>query len=276
MSKALTAIKTLFVIALTVCLILLAILVIQLIPQTRITSLVKIPQKQQSQKPTYEMPTVTYQTDAAKDTTYQISLVRPSGFPPAIQQKVDAFYNTAKTSLLTAAAIPQDPALREPFVYTMTSEKPLVTNAGPYVFIIAQIAEYTGGAHGNVAYFQVAYDVRTRQEVTLPQFFKDPTTAYQVIANIVAPVAVDQVIKKSTEGQNPADITEEQKTSISAMAYQGLAPLSENFQYWYFTKDGKLVFVFPPYQIGPWALGVQTVAVPLASMQESLNLQMFK
>ena len=141
--------------------------------------------------------------------------------------------------------------------------------------MIAQIEEYTGGAHGNVGYFQIAYDVRTRDEITLEQFFADQTTAYQTLSNAIAPIALDQVMKKSFEGREAASITEEEKTSISATVYQGLAPVAENFQYWYISKDGKLVFIFPPYQIGPWALGAQAVALPLANIKDKLNMHMF-
>lgn len=48
---------------------------------------------------------------------------------------------------------------------------------------------------------------------------------------------------------------------------QGTAPAAENFQNFTINGDA-LVLIFPPYQVGPYALGTQTVTIPLAQLKD--------
>lgn len=279
MSHTLIIMKKIFAIIFAICIILVGLFFIQLIPQKSIASLVKVPKSAQPQKPAYTLPTVTYENDTAKESSYQISLVRAKGFPPAIQQKVDAFYDTAKSETLAGAqAITQNPPsiTSQPIVYTLSSKKPLVTNAGPYVFVLASLATYTGGAHDNLIYFQLAYDVRTNQEITLDQLFADPLTAYQTVAQAATPLAINAIAKKALGDRDSQSLTEEEKNTITTTAYPGLTALAENYRYWYITNDAKLVIIFPPYQIAPWSFGEQVIAIPLQTFKNSLNSSIFK
>ena len=279
MSHALTTIKTILIISLGVLLVLIGIFLIQLIPQRSIASLFKQQPAQQQAKPEYTLPNVTYENDTAKDASYQIALIRPKGFPPAIQQKVDAFYDSAKTQTLlgaqAATTTPQS-VTQQPTIYTLASKKPLVTIAGPYVFILASVASTSAEAQGVLNYFEVVYDARTGQEVTLDQFFADQANAYQVIAQAVTPLALDKVALKALGDRDPKSLTEQEKQQIISVVQPGLVPVSENFKYWYLTQDAKLVFVFPPSQIAPAEFGEQVVAVPLETIKAYLSPAIFK
>ena len=50
------------------------------------------------------------------------------------------------------------------------------------------------------------------------------------------------------------------------MLLSGTAPSEENFSTFYLT-DAELVIVFSPYQVGPWAIGTQTLPIPLSELQ---------
>jgi hypothetical protein len=51
---------------------------------------------------------------------------------------------------------------------------------------------------------------------------------------------------------------------------QGTTPEEANFENFTITGDA-LVLIFPPYQVGPYALGTQTVSIPLVELKDVLK-----
>jgi hypothetical protein len=52
----------------------------------------------------------------------------------------------------------------------------------------------------------------------------------------------------------------------------GTTPDPNNFQIFYFEGD-YLVIVFPPYQVGPWVLGTQTIRIPRSELSAELKAE---
>ncbi|MBU1292677.1 DUF3298 domain-containing protein [Patescibacteria group bacterium] len=112
----------------------------------------------------------------------------------------------------------------------------------------------TFGAHPNSFYRTFVFDAETGAELSLASLFK-PRTDY---LKRISEIARFELQKKLGED---ADVSYMQ---------QGTAPETANFQT-FVVEGNTLVFLFPPYQVGPYALGPQSVSIPLAQLSEVLN-----
>ncbi len=108
--------------------------------------------------------------------------------------------------------------------------------------IIFNIETYTGGAHGNLAVKTFTYD-RTGKRVYLGSIFVPESAFLKKLSEISRTKLTE---KLGTEGNWINDGTE---------------PVSTNFEAFYLTLDNKLVIIFQPYQVAPWAAGLQEVVI---------------
>lgn len=101
----------------------------------------------------------------------------------------------------------------------------------------------TGGAHPNQTFASFVFDVRNQQALGLGDIFKDLPAGLTLLSELAA-----RRMELVLDGR---------------VFPEGLEPKAENFQV--FVIDGlDLVFSFPPYQMGSYAEGPQTLRVPLA------------
>lgn len=126
------------------------------------------------------------------------------------------------------------------------------TYTGPrtvsYVF---EIYADTLGAHPNVYYRTFTYDTKTGSPLDLSDLFV-PSTNYLNQLSTNATVSLPKILaarEQVSVGEVDMDYM-----------HSGTSPKPENYQSWYI-KDSKLVIVFPPYQVGPYALG--TIELPI-------------
>jgi len=116
---------------------------------------------------------------------------------------------------------------------------------------------FTGGAHPNQNTFTLTYDLKAGRELKLADLFK-PGSKY--LATIADYSLRDLKARKDAEsGENlglAQDIFEE-----------GAEPTSDNYRNWNITKKGLLI-TFPPYQVGAYVFGTQTVIIPYAQMKD--------
>jgi hypothetical protein len=115
-----------------------------------------------------------------------------------------------------------------------------------FVSYIFNVEEYTGGAHGNTSIVSLVYygdDKITFSKLLKQQENVSPVAA--VVQGSVAELLGDQ-----------ADIN---------WIAEGAGPDSENFKNFYI-KDGEVVFLFPPYQVAPYAFGEIRVSASTTDM----------
>lgn len=126
-----------------------------------------------------------------------------------------------------------------------------------YVF---QIYEDTLGAHPNAYYRSFTFDSKNGKELRIADIFES-TTYLDTLSRVSRDMLIPQ-IAKATE------------TSVEEMSTEyietGTTPDQNNFQIFYLTTTD-LVIVFPPYQVGPWVLGTQTIRVPRAEIENELK-----
>lgn len=118
--------------------------------------------------------------------------------------------------------------------------------------IIFNIETYTGGAHGNLAIKTVTYD-ESGKRIYLGSIFK-PESVYLKKLSDISRVKLRE--KLGTEG-NWID--------------EGTEAVSSNFEAFYLTPDNKLVIIFQPYQVAPWASGVQKIEIGINELGDIVD-----
>lgn len=123
-----------------------------------------------------------------------------------------------------------------------------------YVFAIYSD---TLGAHPNTVYQVFTFDTQTGAQLGLGDLFTVST-----YLNELSTIANQQL---------PSILADREQVNVSEVdtdyMAQGSAPKAENYQDWYLNGNN-LVIVFPPYQVGPYALG--TIEMPISLSQLSL------
>lgn len=115
------------------------------------------------------------------------------------------------------------------------------------------ISEYTGGAHPNHYFQSFTFDLATEQEIALADLFLPDSDPFSLIGPLVE---ADLIVQ---QGGN-ADPT---------WIHEGTGSNPDNYQQFALTADSLILF-FPPYQVGPYALGAFAVTIPLPSIASIL------
>lgn len=169
---------------------------------------------------------------------------------PATAEVVTGWIGEVRSQFLTAAAGYWDTFT---FSYSLDisfEETALADQARSVVFTIS---EYTGGAHPN-GYFQTyTVDANTGELLTLADIFSDVDTGLLAVSGLAA----QSILNSMGEMADAQWVTD------------GTAPEPVNFQNWALA-DGVLRVYFPPYQVGPHAMGPQIVDIPLSDLYDLL------
>jgi hypothetical protein len=116
---------------------------------------------------------------------------------------------------------------------------------------------YTGGAHPNHNAFTITYDLKAARELKLADLFKPGSKYLATIA--------DYAIRDLKERQDPE--SGENYGLAQDIFEDGAKPTADNYRNWNITKKGLLI-TFPPYQVGAYAFGRQTVIVPYSQLKD--------
>lgn len=111
------------------------------------------------------------------------------------------------------------------------------------------------GAHPNAYYRTFTFDLASGEELHLDDLFS--TSDYlDVLSN------ESRTRLRATLGEDAA----------IDMLEAGTTAFSDNFQNFYL-EGNAFVLLFPPYQVGPWAIGTQEVRIPRAELGNTLNAE---
>ena len=136
------------------------------------------------------------------------------------------------------------------------------------IAVAADGSLYTGGAHGQPLVARFVWLPQRQEMLTSERLLATPAGWQQVADYVGEQLGTAAHVRAADESLEPAD-----RQRLLAMALkmidEGTEPKPENFSQFEPVKgaDGKLAglrFVFPPYQVGPYADGVQYVEVPAA------------
>ncbi|MDO4709763.1 MAG: RsiV family protein [Pseudomonadota bacterium] len=133
---------------------------------------------------------------------------------------------------------------------------------------------YTGGAHGIPLIARFTYLPQEDRMLT-PQDLVSEPSGWQAISDYVRKQLGAQVEARLEEDEVPEAERAEIIRSASNMIEEGTMPDAANFAQFepIPAADGKwfgLRFVFPPYQVGPYSDGTQSVEVPVSILRPHL------
>lgn len=153
-----------------------------------------------------------------------------------------------------------------PYELSLSFEKVLETPQ--MVVISADGSRYTGGAHGEPLVARFVWLPDAQQMLTADTLIAD-SKGWGVVSDYVADQLRERMATRlSSDDMEPGQMQEALR-SASRMIADGTGASADNFsQFQPMTDANGLItavrFVFPPYQVGPYSDGTQTVDVPAA------------
>lgn len=137
------------------------------------------------------------------------------------------------------------------------------TNKGPAtVSYLFEIFEDTLGAHPNAYYRSFTFDATSGKELRIADLFEGGTYL-ETLSRISREMLIPHI----------AEVTQTPEEELDTSYLEtGTTPDPNNFQVFYLDSTN-LVIVFPPYQVGPWVLGTQTVRIPRAELETELKAE---
>lgn len=150
-------------------------------------------------------------------------------------------------------------------------------SAKTFVSILGNGYVFSGGAHGNHFFSTINLDRRRGSLLELRDLFPDSTTL-SLISQYVRPQLIEQLVKQSNASQNTAQAIDAYKKRIRQWVREGTVPNPQNYQHFWLSKpiNGHptgLTFLFPPYQVAPYAAGQQQVFVPASVFADQLDIR---
>jgi len=136
------------------------------------------------------------------------------------------------------------------------------------VTVAADGSTYTGGAHGNPLLARFTWLPAANEQLTAAKLVPDPGD-WQVVSSYVGEQLATQLSQRvEASGDAPGERARLLEGGLQ-MIEQGTKPEPANFEQFEPVLDagGRIVairFVFPPYQVGPYSDGAQSVEVPAA------------
>lgn len=134
------------------------------------------------------------------------------------------------------------------------------------VAVAADGYNYTGGAHGAPLIARFVWLVREQKMLTAQELVPDPED-WQPVSDFVREQLHTALSQRIDADDVPAAERADMLKSAGQMIDEGTGPEPQSFAQFepVMGPDGRIAalrFVFPPYQVGPYADGTQTVDVP--------------
>lgn len=203
------------------------------------------------------------------DPRYIIGISYPPGIDryPGLAAEIRRYSDAARAELMQAVEA-HDPASTGSagIPYDLALPFDLVLETPRVVAVQATGTVYTGGAHGNPLVARFVWLPGRDEMLRAEALFTDPQ-GWRAVSAFVR----ESLFAALSQRLDADDVELEDRARLLAtggrMIDEGTAPVAENFQHFEPVPGSgdrlrALRFVFPPYQVGPYSDGVQTVEVP--------------
>lgn len=208
------------------------------------------------------------------DPRYVVGVSYPPGINkyPGLAVAVDAYVKRERGELMEALAALGNDAPRAPYELSMSFQQLLETPE--LVAIAGDGSRYTGGAHGDPLVVRMVWLPKQDKLLSVQDLIADAQgwTAISRYAREQLRTAVS--VRADADEMSPeerqvfvgnADKMIDAGTEAEPGNYEQFQPVLDTQG-----KISALRFVFPPYQVGPYSDGVQTVDVPAAVLKPYL------
>lgn len=200
-------------------------------------------------------------------------------FPPVADQhpllaKALKVYADRARADLTQAVNAAGSAAKANLPYDLSLNFTDISQRNDAIVIAADGSLYTGGAHGIPLIARFTYLPAEQRLLQPSDLVKDE--GWKAVSDYVRSQLSDAIKTRLEEDEIPSGERPEILESANAMIEEGTLPDAANFAQFepIPSADGKwfgLRFVFPPYQVGPYSDGTQTVDVPVEVLRPYLT-----
>ena len=201
------------------------------------------------------------------DPRYIIGISWPEGIDryPALAAQLKAYADDARADVLQAVTA-LGPDTTE--LYDLALEFKILVDTPELFAVAADGSSYTGGAHGTPLIARFVWLPRQERMLTAQELIPG-AGAWQQISSYVREQLHGALSLRVDADDLPPEERERVVRSAGRMIDDGTEPEAGNFAQFepVMARDGRMAalrFVFPPYQVGPYSDGVQTVEVPAA------------
>ncbi|WP_084602330.1 RsiV family protein [Thermomonas hydrothermalis] len=183
---------------------------------------------------------------------------------PPLADALQAYAAACRERLMRAVQALQG---RKPAMpYDLSLQFSMVAETPRLVAVAASGSSYLGGAHGEPLEQRFVWLVAQQQMLAAEQLIPD-AQGWRPVSDYVRGVLRDRMEQSLDEAGVQGEAREAARRLRMAMIEQGTQPDARHFALFepVINADGSIRairFVFPPYQVGPYADGTQTVDVP--------------
>ncbi len=211
-------------------------------------------------------------TDVAEsDARYVVGISYPpqANQYPGLAQALGAYAGSARAELMQAVTSLGDRKPPAPYELSLAFE--MVAQTPDVVAVAADGGRYTGGVHGEPLVARFTWLPRHSEMLTTHALLPTPEGLQAVSSYVREQLHTSASLQADGENVSPPERAELLQ-SATKMIDDGTRPELANFNQFQpvMNADGRIAairFVFPPYQVGSYADGTQTVDVPAQVLQ---------
>ena len=207
------------------------------------------------------------------DPRYVVGISYPPGAAadPGLAKALHDYAEAARAELMQAVGGLQD---KPTAPYELSLGFRELMRSADVVAVAADGSLYTGGAHGQPLLARFVWLPRQQRMLTAQDLLASPEAWRPVADYIGEQLGAAAHTRAAADALEPADRDRLLGGALKSID-EGTQPRPENFAQFEPVQaaDGRIAalrFVFPPYQVGPYADGVQSVDVPAAVLKPYL------
>ncbi len=183
---------------------------------------------------------------------------------PGLARALSDYAGQARSELLKAVDELGNDTPTAPYELSLAFD--MAVDSPKVVAVSAEGSSYTGGAHGQPLVARFVW-LPERQELLTAQALVDSPKGWQAVSDYTRDKLLEQAMLRAQGEDLTPEEQQAQVRNLSKMIDQGTTPDAANFAQFEPVMDAggriaALRFVFPPYQVGPYSDGTQTVDVP--------------
>lgn len=210
--------------------------------------------------------TSTLQDVIERDPRYMIGISYPpiANRYPGLAAELKRYADGARADLMRAVAALGQSRPAAPYDLSLSFTEVVATPQ--VVAIAADGSSYTGGAHGAPLVARFVWLPGGNRRLTAQDLVPDPAAWRDISDRVREQLQAALSQRVDADALAPADRAQVVKDA-GRMIDEGTGPDVDNFSQFepVLAPDGRIAalrFVFPPYQVGPYADGTQTVDIP--------------
>jgi hypothetical protein len=215
------------------------------------------------------VPAATGLEDVIETTdAYVVGISYPKGVDkyPGLARAIAAYSDAARAELMQAVAGFGNDKPTTPYELSLSYEQ--IVDTPQVVAVTADGSRYTGGAHGEPLVARFVW-LPAQSELLTADALVPEVAGWTAIGGYIREQLHTSVSVRAEADEMPPEERLQFVRNADKMIDEGTEPDVDNYRQFQpvMGANGKIAalrFVFPPYQVGPYADGTQTVDVPAA------------